>query len=83
MHVTFCDKRDYENKSAFGVQKNKAKSKPISNAETAYSACRTRDCRGPAGLARTSLNRFLRSLRSVEMTAREEAVEMTNGLDCG
>jgi len=34
-------------------------SKPISNAETAYSACRTKHCRGPAGLARTSLNRFL------------------------
>jgi len=34
MSATFCDKRDYENNSAFGVQKNKAKSKPISNAET-------------------------------------------------
>ena len=31
MNVQFCDKRGYENKSAFGVQKNKAKSKPISN----------------------------------------------------
>ena len=49
MTVNFCDKRDYENTSAFGVQKNKAKSKPISNAETAYSACRTKHCRGPAG----------------------------------
>jgi len=44
MNVHFCDKRDYENKSAFGVQKNKAKSNPISNAEMPYSACRTRDC---------------------------------------
>jgi len=51
MSAIFCDKRDYENESALGVQKNEAKSKPISNAETAYSACRTRDCHGPAGLA--------------------------------
>ena len=68
MNLTFCYKRDYENKSAFGVRKNKAKSKPISNAETAYPACRMRDCRGPGDLVMTSLNRFLRSLRSVGMT---------------
>ena len=57
MSANFFDKRDYENKSAFAVQKNKAKSKPISNAETPCPACRTRDCRisswlhGPAWYA--------------------------------
>ena len=28
MSAIFCDKKDYENKSPFGDQKNKAKSKP-------------------------------------------------------
>ena len=43
-------------------------SNPISNAKTPSPACRTRDCRGPGGLVMTSLNRFFRSLCSVEMT---------------
>ena len=35
---------------------------------TLRSGCLTRDCLGPAGVAMTSLKRFLRSLRSVGMT---------------
>jgi hypothetical protein len=52
-NATNCAANTYENKPAFAVQENKAKSKPISNAQTAYSACRTRDCHVAAGLART------------------------------
>jgi hypothetical protein len=44
MNATIFDKRDYENTSGFRVQKNKAKSKPISSAETPYSARQPRDC---------------------------------------
>ena len=36
MSVTVCDTRVYENKSAFPVKKNKAKSKPISNAQSQF-----------------------------------------------
>jgi len=42
MSANFFDKRDYENKPAFAVQKNKAnfkRSKPISNPQTACPAC--------------------------------------------
>jgi len=34
MSVNFCDKRDYENKSAFGVYEKQTQSNPISSAET-------------------------------------------------
>jgi hypothetical protein len=36
MSATFCDKRDYENIWAFGLQENEAKSNPISNDQSQF-----------------------------------------------
>jgi hypothetical protein len=63
MTLTLCTEKYYGKTSPLRPRQNKpsqtqfqtikAKSKLISNAETAYSACRTRDCHGPGVLAMT------------------------------
>jgi len=58
MSVNFCDKRDYENKSAFGVPKNKAKTKPISNAVEWYEKSH------PTGLAGREIATHSTTLRA-------------------
>jgi hypothetical protein len=48
INTNFCLTKDYGNKTAFGLRKNKANSKPISDETTVFSAYYTRDC--PIGI---------------------------------
>jgi hypothetical protein len=108
MPVNPCPEKHYRKTSPFRRRQNKpnqtqfqtikAQSNPISNAERAYSACRTSDCPGPPRglgpgvLAMTSLNRLpfralrfatcLRLLRSVGMT-RGTGPRANRWGDCG
>jgi len=74
--MAYANKQRTMNNERYSKQ---TQSKPISNAETPYSACRTRDCHGPAGLAMTGGNSAIPPWERLPRVAITCGVGVTEG----